>query len=226
VRILVTDTGPGIRSEMTARLFTPFDRLGAEQTGVEGTGLGLSLSKRLAEAMNGSIGMRGNPAGGAIFYIELPRAATSQVRLERTTQAGSDAGKRIPAASQKHRVLYVEDNLSNLTLVQRIIALRNDIDLIPAMQGGLALELARSHRPHLVLLDLNLPDIHGEEVFRMLRAAPDCRDIPVVVLSADATPEQIDRMLAAGAHAYITKPLDVKPFIEILDGVLRGREAA
>jgi CheY-like chemotaxis protein len=120
----------------------------------------------------------------------------------------------------------VEDNLSNLTLVERIVAQRNDIDLIPAMKGALALELARSHRPHLVLLDLHLPDIPGEEVLRQLRSAPECRDIPIVILSADATPGQADRLLAAGAHAFITKPLEVKSFIDILEDVLEGRVVA
>ncbi len=226
MRIVVADTGMGIAPEKVARLFTPFDRLGAEQTGIEGTGLGLALSKRLAEAMDGKVGMRNNDTSGATFWIELPQT-TSPALVPAEPGQQSSASDR-PRASQSRRftVLYVEDNLSNLTLVQRILALRNDIDLIPAMQGGLGIELARLHRPDLVLLDLHLPDIQGEDVLRQLRGSPECRDIPVVILSADATPGQIDRLLAAGAHAYVTKPLDVKPFIAILDGVLEGRAAA
>jgi PAS domain S-box-containing protein len=226
VRIVVSDTGTGIAPEKVARLFTPFDRLGAEQSGVEGTGLGLALSKRLAEAMDGQIGIRTSTHSGSTFWVDLPRASSPLALL-----TGSDAniaitGKHSAFPERRYTILYVEDNLSNLTLVQRIMSLRNDIDLIPAMQGGLALELARSHRPHLVLLDLHLPDMQGEEVLRQLRNAPDCGNIPVVILSADATPGQVERLLTAGAQAFITKPLEVKPFIAILDNVLEGRAAA
>ena len=111
---------------------------------------------------------------------------------------------------QTNNPLHVEDNLSNLTLVQRILGRSHDVELIPSMQGGLALELARMHRPDLILLDLHLPDISGEEVLSQLRQSPDCRQIPVVVLSADATPGQVDRLLAAGVHAYVTRPLDLQ----------------
>ena len=226
LQILVTDTGPGIPADKAHRLFTAFDRLGAEQTGVEGTGLGLALSKRLVEAMNGQIGVNSGAGRGSTFWIELPEAENQIARL---ADLDNDSA-RVPRASgpraRKSTILYVEDNLSNLTLVQRILGLRHDIELIPAMQGGLALELARSHHPDLVLLDLHLPDIPGEEVLRQLRQSADLRTIPVVVLSADATPGQIDRLLAMGAHSYVTKPLEVKAFLKILNSVLKVREAA
>jgi CheY-like chemotaxis protein len=226
IRIVVEDSGPGIAANKLGRLFTPFDRLGAEQTDVEGTGLGLALSKRLAEAMGGTIGVTSVVGTGTTFWVELPRAESQLARFARLDSATPIASVRAVDFHGVRTVLYVEDNLSNLTLVQRILEPRRDIRLIPAMQGGLALELARLHKPDLILLDLHLPDIPGEEVFRQLKQATDCRDIPVVVLSADATPGQVDRMLAAGAHAYITKPLDVKPFIQILDEVLDARRAA
>jgi PAS domain S-box-containing protein len=226
LRIVISDTGCGIASEKVSRLFTPFDRLGAEQTGIEGTGLGLALSKRLVEAMDGEIGIRSQPGAGSTFWVDLPRASSPLSRLDPLDLDALPTARPDAVPARRYTILYVEDNLSNLTLVQRILALRNDIDLIPAMQGGLALELARSHRPHLVLLDLHLPDIQGEEVLRNLRSAPDCRDIPVVILTADATRGQMDRLLAAGAHAFITKPLEVRPFIAILDGVLEGKAAA
>ncbi|HEX3867862.1 MAG TPA: response regulator, partial [Gemmatimonadaceae bacterium] len=108
----------------------------------------------------------------------------------------------------------------------RILARRHDFELIPSMQGGMALELARLHRPDLILLDLHLPDMSGEDVLMELRHAPDCREIPVIVLSADATPGQADRLVAVGARAYVTKPLDVKRFMTVLDRVLAVREAA
>jgi len=223
-RIVVTDTGAGIAPQNVARLFTPFDRLGAEATGVEGTGLGLALSKRLTEAMGGTIGVQSTVDVGSTFWIELPHAESPLSLLDASTEL---VGVEEPAATdRRHKVLYVEDNLSNLTLVQRILEPRGDINLIPAMQGRLALELARTQRPDLILLDLHLPDIHGEEVLRQLQQMPDCRNIPVIVLSADATPGQIDRLVAAGAHAYITKPLDVRPFVGTLAQVLGARRAA
>jgi PAS domain S-box-containing protein len=224
-RIVVEDTGTGIATHKTARLFTPFDRLGAEGTGVEGTGLGLALSKGLVEAMGGTIGVHSVEDVGSTFWIELPSAPNPVTRL--SLEPSMVARKTpIDVMTRQTTILYVEDNLSNLALVQRILEGRGDITLIPAMQGGLALELARSHRPDLILLDLHLPDIHGEEVLRQLRQAPDCRDIPVVVLSADATPGQVERLTSAGANAYVTKPLDVRPFIDLLDRTLDARRAA
>jgi CheY-like chemotaxis protein len=229
VRITVEDSGVGIAAEKLGRLFTPFDRLGAEQTGIEGTGLGLALSKSLAEAMGGTIQVASTVGVGSTFAIELPRAESPLLRLARLEPASASAATAALAGSgtpHVHTVLYVEDNLSNLTLVQRILTARPNVKLIPAMQGGLALELARVHRPDLVLLDLHLPDISGDEVLRQLKRSTDCHDIPVVVLSADATPGQVDRLLAAGAHAYITKPLDMRPFLHVLDEVLDARRAA
>jgi CheY-like chemotaxis protein len=226
LRIVVTDTGPGIPADKVPRLFTAFDRLGAEQTSVEGTGLGLALSKRLAEAMGGEIGVRTEVGTGSTFWLELPEAESPLAHLEEPVLAGSRPPKAHRRSRRAHTILYVEDNLSNLTLVQRILARRRDIELIPSKQGGPALELARLYRPDLVLLDLHLPDISGEEVLRQLRQAPDCNAIPVVVLSADATPGQVDRLLGAGAHSYVTKPLDVGPFLDILDKLLSGDQVA
>jgi CheY-like chemotaxis protein len=225
VRLIVADTGIGIAADKLARLFTPFDRLGAEQSDVDGTGLGLALSRRLAEAMGGTIGVTSEMGAGTTFWVELPGAENPLARLDRIAPEPEPSSK--PRAARPTRtVLYVEDNVPNLTLVQRILSRHHDIELIPAMQGGLALELIRLHRPDLVLLDLHLPDIPGDEVLKQLRAAADCRDIPVVVLSADATPRQIERMLAAGAHAYVTKPLEVKPFLDIVNEVLKPERAA
>ena len=224
LRILVRDTGPGIAADKLPRLFTPFDRLGAEQRGVEGTGLGLSLSRRLAEAMGGSIGVDSTVDVGTVFWVELADAESPLTHLEQT--ATSNSNPSTVHGFGRRRILYVEDNLSNLTLVRRILERHHELELIPAMQGGLALELARLHRPDLVLLDLHLPDIPGEQVLKQLRESADCRFIPVVVLSADATPGQVDRLLAAGANAYLTKPLDVEAFNDVIGDLLARERAA
>jgi CheY-like chemotaxis protein len=221
LRLVVSDTGHGIPPDKIGRLFTAFDRLGAEGTGVEGTGLGLALCKRLGEAMGGTIGVTSTVGTGSKFWIELPTtesptAALGDGELAAIAKTSSTTGGQ----RRLRTILYVEDNLSNLSLVQRILAHRQDIELIPSMQGGMALALARLHRPDLVLLDLHLPDIPGEEVLNQLRQSADCWEIPVVVLSADATPSQIDRLMGAGVHAYVTKPLEVKPFMAIVDEVL------
>ena len=141
-------------------------------------------------------------------------------------QGGMDvpAPAELKASSRAFVVLCVEDNLSNVKLIQHLLAHRPEVRLVPAMQGRLGLDLALEHRPDLILLDLHLPDMPGEEVLLRLRAAPETRDIPVVVISADATPGQIRRLLANGARAYLTKPLDIKKLLEVLDDTLKERE--
>ncbi|MFH0945263.1 MAG: ATP-binding protein, partial [Planctomycetota bacterium] len=206
IRITVQNSGPGIAPELLSRLFMPFDRIGAEATAVEGTGLGLSLSKALVEAMGGTIGVESTVGVGSRFWVELPETELVAARPEATADLDEEPAAGAAAAGT---VLYVEDNISNFRLVERVLALRGEVRLIPAMLGGLGLDLAREHRPDLVLLDLHLPDMNGEELLGRLRADPATRHIPVVVLSADATPGQVEQLLAAGARAYLTKPLDI-----------------
>lgn len=219
IRIAVTDTGVGIAPERLARLFTPFERLGVEQTGVEGTGLGLTLSKRLVEAMGGTLGVESTAGRGSTFWVELPRAEDLPDRLERMSRSAPPRAE-LMASSKARVVLYIEDNLSNLKLLQRLLAHRPEVKLLPAMQGRMGLDLAREHQPDLILLDLHLPDMLGDEVLWKLQATPETSRIPVVVISADATAGQIDRLLAAGARAYLTKPLDVKKCLDLLDEIL------
>ena len=221
LRIRVTDTGPGIAAALQERLFQPFDRLGAEQRGVEGTGLGLALSKRLVEAMGGTIGVESQPSAGSTFWVEFLQAESPVARQERSE---SDVTALPTSSEQGGTVLYIEDNLSNLRLVERTMSRRPRVKLIPAMQGRLGLALARQHRPDLILLDLHLPDISGEEVLRELHGDPELRQTPVIVLSADATPGQVQRLLATGVRAYLTKPLDVRQFVALLDETLPARE--
>jgi PAS domain S-box-containing protein len=222
LRISVTDTGPGISPALRERLFQPFDRLGAEQRGVEGTGLGLALSKRLVEAMSGVIGLDSAPGKGSTFWVEFLQAESP---LDRLTRIEPSPAVLASPAERDGTILYIEDNLSNLRLVERTIALRPGVKLIPAMLGRLGLALAHQHRPDLVLLDLHLPDISGDDVLRELQEDPELRRTPVVILSADATPGQVQRLLAAGARAYLTKPLDVRQFLALLDETLSASEA-
>ncbi len=210
LQIVVTDTGPGIRPEDLARLFTPFERFGAEGGGVEGSGLGLALSKHLVDAMNGTLEAASEVGVGSRFALALPLVEAPAVEVMPPDSPG------LPAWSRGGVVLYIEDNLSNYRLVERVLELIPGTTLLSAIQGRLGLELAREHRPDVILLDLHLPDVPGEEVLRRLLAEPRTRQIPVIILSADATPGQIERLLAAGARAFLTKPIDVRRFLAVL----------
>ena len=215
VRVLVSDTGPGIPAEKLARLFTPFERLGAEQSAIEGTGLGLALSQRLMDAMGGSIGVESAVGKGSTFWIELPLAKSP---LERFPRDGADNGARQPISEPASRsILYIEDNLSNLALIEQMLAERPGTALLTCMQGKVGLDLARQHTPDLILLDLHLPDLPGWDVLSQLKADSTTRHIPVVVISADATKRQMNRLMSAGAAHYLTKPLDVNKFFQVLD---------
>ncbi|TMI87914.1 MAG: response regulator [Bacillati bacterium ANGP1] len=223
LRLEVIDTGPGIPPDGLERLFAPFERLGAEQAGIEGTGLGLALSKRLVEAMGGRLGAESTLGRGSTFWIELAVAESPVKRLTRDDLA-EPASAGGDGSSKAGIVLYVEDNLSNVQLIKRLLVHRPKVRLLPIMQGRLALDLASQHNPDLILLDLQLPDIPGDEVLRRLRETPETRHIPVIVISADATPGQIDRLRAAGAWQYLTKPFDVKKFLSLLDEALKEQE--
>ena len=223
LKLKVSDTGPGIKSEQRDKLFTPFERLGAETTGVEGTGLGLALSKRLIEIMKGSIGVENNPNAGATFWIELPLVQDPVEQLQSSMAETSAAPA--PLSQQRVRtVLYVEDNLSNITLIEHIMVQRPHVKLLAAMQGRLGLDLAREHKPDLILLDLHLPDICGEDVLQGMRQIPEMRNTPVIVISADATRGRIERLLSMGVVDYLSKPLDIKRFLQLLDTTLSGMD--
>jgi len=215
VRVLVSDTGSGIPAEKLARLFTPFERLGAEQSAIEGTGLGLALSQRLMQAMGGSIGVDSAVGKGSTFWIELPLTKSP---LERSPRDRAANGARQPSSEPASRsILYIEDNLSNLALIEQMLAERPGTALLTSMQGKVGLDLARQHTPDLILLDLHLPDLPGWDVLSQLKADSTTRHIPVVVISADATKRQMNRLMSAGAAHYLTKPLDVNKFFQVLD---------
>ncbi len=223
--ILVSDTGQGISEENQAKLFTPFDRLGAEATSIEGTGLGLALSKLLTEAMGGTLSVESEPWIGSTFTIALPPAEAPAEHGDRAPGvAGVPVANGIEANTET--VLYVEDNMSNLRLVERILAKRPQIKLLSAMDGPLGVELAQQHAPALILLDLHLPGMDGEDVLKHLKADERTARIPVVVVSADATHARVERLLAGGAEAFLTKPLQVTQFMSLVDATLEERTAA
>jgi PAS domain S-box-containing protein len=227
LRVAVVDTGPGIPPESMDQLFVPFERLGGEETGIEGAGLGLPLSIRLAEAMGGTLEVATTPGQGSRFWVELPAAEGPVQRAERQQELEGDAAADPePEPSTTLTVLYIEDNLSNLQLVERILGRRPGVRLISAMRPQLGLDLAAEHDPDLILLDLHLPDMPGQEVLRRLRAQARTANVPVVILSADARPSLINELLAQGVRAFLTKPLDVRELLELLDSVAAEQQSA
>ncbi len=217
VKLTVADTGPGIAPEMMPRLFVPFDRLGAERTGVEGVGLGLTLSKGLVELLGGTLTATSVLGTGSRFEVELARA---EPRHEGGEEIRRELPKSLDSPVLDRTVLYIEDNHDNVRLVHGILTHRPGVHLLTATLGAQGAELARKHKPDMVLLDLHLPDCDGEQVLRRLKHNPITRAIPVVALSADATPRQIERLLAAGAQEYLTKPIDVPRFLQVVDDLL------
>jgi signal transduction histidine kinase/ActR/RegA family two-component response regulator len=213
IAVSVADTGPGIPDDRLEDLFVPFERLGAEATDVEGTGVGLSIARELAGAMGGQLDVASEVGRGSTFTLRLPGAEAPEPR---SPVLETDARPH-PAGAPKRRVVYIEDNSANLRLIERVLQRRADLDLVTASHGQLGLDLVRQERPALVLLDLHLPDISGEEVLAALRADPATADLPVAILSADATTRQVDRLLEAGADRYLTKPVDVVALLEAVD---------
>jgi signal transduction histidine kinase/CheY-like chemotaxis protein len=213
VRVAVTDTGQGMTSGQIAQLFTPFERLGAEQGTVAGSGLGLVVTKGLVEAMGGSIEVSSELGVGTTFTIALP--------LTDADGATAVEARRSPPAATAGDVLYIDDTPENLRLIETVLSERRPgLALRTATNGLDGSLLAEGHRPDVLLLDLNLPDISGEEVMRRLRARAETGDVPVIVLSADSTSRNINRLLEAGADAYLTKPVNVPQFLDVLDRLL------
>ncbi len=212
VRITVTDTGRGIRAEDIDRVFEPFDRLGAECSGVEGTGVGLTLSKYLVERMGGAIAVYSRFGEGTTFTVDLPTAVGPDLQLR-----GPDTSRDELPSVNTLRVLHIEDNLANLELVEQVLTRSGVVELLAAMSGSLGIELARQHVPHLILLDLHLPDMSGTDLLDALHDDPRTAAIPVVVVTADATPSQIQRLRDLGVAAYLTKPIDIRELLRVVE---------
>jgi len=215
-RISVRDTGAGLAPEQLSQLFQPFNRLGQSRGAVQGTGIGLVTSKRLVELMGGVIGVESTVGAGSVFWFELSSAAAPQL--------ASGAEKAAPPAPARRRtdapvrtLLYVEDNPANLKLVEQLIARRPTLRLLSALDGNAGIQLARTHQPEVILMDINLPGISGLEALQILRDDPATAHIPVLALSANAMARDIEKGLAAGFFSYLTKPIKVAGFMESLD---------
>jgi PAS domain S-box-containing protein len=220
MRLSVTDTGPGVATQLHDRLFAPFDRLDAESKGIDGTGLGLALSKGLVEAFGGSLGVESTVGEGSTFWMELLVATTSQSFIDvDTLDLASSVEEPLPTARER-TLLYIEDNVGNVRLIERLLIHRPNIRLVSTVLGSEGFALAEQHRPDLILLDVHLPDLPGIDVLAQLQGDERTSGIPVVMLSADASQEQIRRFDEAGARDYLTKPLDLQVFLTLLDGYL------
>ena len=222
IRISVKDTGAGLSPEKLEQLFQSFNRLGQEVRGEEGTGIGLVVSKRLVELMGGIIGVESIVEVGSVFWIELLLTAAPALVV---ADGDFTSVTRVQAPTARQRsLLYVEDNPANMTLVEKLIAQRPDIRLLGAVNGTLGIEIVRASQPEVILMDINLPGISGIEAMKILREDPATAHIPIVALSANAMPRDVEKGLQAGFFRYLTKPIKVKELMDTLDVALEFAE--
>jgi PAS domain S-box-containing protein len=219
IRVSVTDTGEGLPPEKLAQLFQPFNRLGQEIRGEEGTGIGLVVAKQLVELMGGSIGVESTVGMGSTFWIELIADSAPQLADEEDAPVAV-IPPRAPEGAPRHTLLYVEDNPANLKLIEQLIARRHDLCLLTAVNGRGGIELARTLQPAMILMDINLPDISGREAMIILHQDTATAHIPIVALSANAMPCDIEKGLAAGFFRYLTKPIQINEFMNTLNETL------
>ena len=219
IRVSIEDTGAGLSPEQLGQLFQEFNRLGQETGGEEGTGIGLVVAKRLVELMGGVIGVESTVGMGSMFWFELSAVAKPQLSTQMDVAI---AVSRAHAGHQarQHTLLYVEDNPANLNLVEQIIARHPNIYLLTAMNGHSGVEIARNSLPDVILMDINLPDISGIEALKILRSDPATLHIPIVALSANAMPRDVEKGLEAGFYRYITKPIKINEFMDALNATL------
>ncbi len=218
LRISVTDSGTGIPDEKMDFLFEPFARLGAETSSIEGTGIGLTITKKLVEAMSGKIGVESEAGKGSMFYVDFPLGEKPEIK---TGTTGPVAGYHHQPGSGKIRtVLYIEDNLSNLSLMESILERRPNITMISALNARVGIELALDKKPDLILLDINLPDMDGYQVLQELRSHSETENTQIIALSANAMPDEDTRGESVGFSHYITKPVNIGGFLKIIDNTL------
>jgi PAS domain S-box-containing protein len=219
IRVSVKDTGAGLPPDMLMQLFQPFNRLGQERSAEEGTGIGLVMSKRVVELMGGVIGVESTVGSGSVFWFELNAALAPQLAAD-TAAPAAIAQAQVPQGAPLRTLLYVEDNPANLKLVEQLIARQPDMRLLSAREGHLGIQLARANQPEVILMDINLPGISGIEALKVLREDPVTAHIPVIALSANAMPRDIEKGLQAGFFRYLTKPIKVTEFMDTLEVAL------
>ncbi|MDP1783304.1 MAG: ATP-binding protein [Hydrogenophaga sp.] len=217
LRISVRDTGAGLTPEQVSQLFQPFNRLGQESGHEEGTGIGLVVTQRLVHLMGGDIGADSTQGVGSVFWVEMALASAPGLALELTEEQPAPLAAD---GAEMHTVLYVEDNPANLELVEQIIARRSNLRLLGAADASLGIEFARVYRPKVILMDINLPGISGIEAMKILRRDPVTAHIPIIALSANAVPRDIQRGMEAGFFNYITKPIKVGQLMDAIDAAL------
>ena len=219
IRVSVRDTGVGLAPEQLAHLFQPFNRLGQETGGVQGTGIGLVVCKQLVELMNGVMGVESKVGRGSVFWYELELSAGPQAAAD--DGGGKDVAAHVQDDAWPQTLLYVEENPANVMLVEALVARRRGMRLLTAIDAERGIEIARAVRPDVILMDINLPGIGGAEALRILAQDPATTQIPVVAFSADATPRDVAHGLAAGFFRYLTKPIKVDEFMDTLDLALK-----
>ena len=220
IRISIRDTGVGIKTEDLGKLFTPFERIGAQNTNIEGTGLGLAVVKELITLLNGKVGVESIENQGSTFWIELPKCKIQDTHLKDLEKEDSPTLK---LSEKDASILYIEDNAMNISLVEDIFKIkRPGYHLITTIYGNEGLKLADQFQPQLILLDLDLPDKHGSIVLKELKENTKTADIPVIIVSADATKDQINKLMEGGATKYVTKPFEIKDFLEIVDHFVKS----
>jgi len=222
LRISVQDTGEGLSAEKISQLFQSFNRLGQECSTIEGTGIGLVVSRRLTELMGGKIGVQSTVGTGSAFWIELDTAPTLPPFVVHVEDG--PAGQHAPPVFQNQApctVLYVEDSQTNVEMVEQILVVRPDLQLLRANDGMHGIEMARRHRPHVILMDVKLPGISGVAALKILRLDPATQHIPVLAISANAMPLDVINGLSAGFFRYLTKPFKIDDFLRMLDLALK-----
>jgi CheY-like chemotaxis protein len=225
IRVSIEDTGAGLSPEQMAQLFQPFNRLGQEAGSEEGTGIGLVVAKRLVELMGGVIGVESSVGVGSVFWFELGSADAPELSVE-GAEPIAPAKSQVQSGTRLRTLLYVEDNPANMKLVEQLVARRPDMSLLTAANGNSGIELARACQPAAILMDINLPDISGFEALKILREDPATAHIPVVAISANAMPRDIEKGLKAGFFRYLTKPIKVNEFMGTLNEALAFAEKA
>jgi len=218
VRLGIRDTGHGIPDDKKDKIFQPFQRFDLDANNIEGTGIGLTISKQLVELMNGTLGFESVLGKGSYFYIDIP--LSDKTPLPIPIEEESDSIQPSLAENIKKGILYIEDIPANVNLVKRILTKRPHIELISASNALDGIKIAQTQIPDLILMDIHLPGMDGLTAFKKLRTIEATRNIPVIALTAGAMDSQIKKAMAMGFHSYITKPIEIPKFLNRIDGVL------